>query len=31
MSEQKLRTYERLLGYVLLAAVILGIVSQLTG
>lgn len=31
MSEQRLRTYERLLGYVLLAAVILGIVSQLTG
>ena len=31
MTEQRLRTYERLLGYVLLAAVILGIVSQLTG
>lgn len=31
MTEKRLRTYERLLGYVLLAAVILGIVSQLTG
>lgn len=31
MTEKRLRTYERLLGYVLLAAVILGIASQLTG
>jgi len=31
MTEKRLKTYERLLGYVLLAAVILGIVSQLTG
>ncbi len=31
MSEKKLKTYERLLGYILILAAILGIVSQLTG
>lgn len=31
MTEQRIRTYEKLLGYVLILAVILGIVSQLTG
>ena len=31
MTEKRLKTYERLLGYVLILVVILGIVSQLTG
>lgn len=31
MKENRLKTYERLLGYVLILAIILGIISQLTG
>lgn len=31
MTENRIKTYEKLLGYVLILAVILGIVSQLTG
>ena len=31
MTEKRIRTYEKLLGYILILAVILGIVSQLTG
>ena len=31
MTEKRLRTYEKLLGYILILAVILGIVSQLSG
>ena len=31
MTEKRLRTYEKLLGYILILVVILGIVSQLTG
>lgn len=31
MTEKRIKTYERLLGYILILAVILGIVSQLTG
>ena len=31
MTEKRIRSYEKLLRYVLVAAVILGIVSQITG
>lgn len=31
MRENRLKTYEKLLGYILILAIILGIMSQLTG
>lgn len=31
MTEQRIKTYEKILGYILIVAVILGIISSLTG
>lgn len=31
MTENRLKTYERLLGYILILAIILGVISSLTG